>query len=121
MAQPSNIHHQLYRGPKVLDDPGNGKTIRVAQDLQICEMVSTGAETRTLANPTKPGIRFVLRMLTDGGDIVVTAANGLNPSLHTTATFADAGDLISLVSVSLTATTYRWEILEGNVGSVATA
>lgn len=84
MGSPLRLHHDLYRGPKITADPGNGKTIYPNKDLQICEMVSTGAdETRTLANPTKPGIRFVLRMLTDGGDIVVTAANGLNTALET--------------------------------------
>ncbi len=116
------IHHDLYRGPKLFADPGNGKTIRVNSDLQVCEMVSVGAdETRTLAPPTKAGIRFVLRMLTDGGDIVVTAAAGLNVALETEATFADASDFLSLLSVSLTATTYRWEILEGNVGTVVSS
>lgn len=118
MTQPSNIHHQLYKGAKLLVDPGDGGTIRPIRDLQLCEMVSTATETRTLANPSKAGIRFMLRMLTDGGDIVVTAANGLNSSLNTQATFADAGDFLWLLSVSLTSSTYRWEVLEGNVGTV---
>jgi hypothetical protein len=117
MTTSLRIHHDLYRGPKVLADPGTGNSIVVDEDLQICEMVSVGAaETRTLAAPSKAGIRFILRMLTDGGDIVVTAAAGLNVSLSTEATFADASDLLSMVSVSLTATTFRWQILEGNVG-----
>jgi len=79
-------------------------------------MVSAAAETRILDNPTKAGIRFVLRLLTDGGTVTVTAENGLNVDLETEATYADAGDLLSLVSVSLTATTYRWEVMEGNTG-----
>ena len=116
MSTAHRIHHDLYRADKVLKDPGDGKTIRFNEDLQICEMVSTTTETRTLAAPTKPGIRAVIRMLTDGGDIVVTAAEGLDTGLDTVATFADASDLLSLISVSLTATTCRWEILEGNVG-----
>jgi len=111
------IHHDLYRASKGMADPGNTKTILVTEDLQICEMVSTGTETRTLANPTKAGLRFVLRMLTDGGDITVTASNGLNVAGNTAAVFADAGDLLSLVSVSHT-TGYRWEI-EVNTGSVS--
>lgn len=98
-------------------DPGNAGTIRVSEDLQICEMVSATAETRTLANPTKPGVRFVLRLLTDGGDVTVTAANGLNVTGNTVATFADASDMLSLVSVTHTSG-YRWEI-EVNVGAVA--
>lgn len=120
MATAENLPHLLYRGPKIITDPGNGGVIRANKDLQICEMVSgSSGETRTLANPTKPGIRLVLRLKTDGGgDAVVTASNGLNVALETQATFADASDFLSLISVSKTATTYRWEILEGNVGTV---
>ena len=115
------IHHWLYAGSKVLHDPGNGKTLQVNQDLQICEMV-TGAsgETRTLANPTKPGLRLTLRLLTDGGgDSVVASSNGLNVTGNNQATFADAGDQLEMVSVTHT-TGYRWEILT-NTGSVSLA
>ena len=111
------VHHDLYRASKKLADPGDGGTIRPIQDLQICEMVTGGAETRTLSNPTKAGIRFVLRLLTDGGDAVVTAANGLNVAGNTVATFEDAGDLLSLVSVTHT-TGYRWQI-DVNTGAVS--
>lgn len=105
------IHYDLYRASKSLKDPGNAGTIRPAQDLQICEMTSGGsAETRTLSNPTKAGLRFVLRLLTDGGgDVAVTAANGLNVTGNTVATFGDASDILSLVSVS-TSTGYRWQV-----------
>lgn len=120
MPSPHRIHHDLYRGPKLLTDPGDAGVIRVSKDLQICEMVSgASGETRTLAIPTKPGIRFVLRLKTDGGgDITVTTANGFNSTPDTVATFADASDFLSMVSVS-TSTSYRWEVLEGNVGAVA--
>ena len=114
------IHHDLYRAAKGLQDPGDAGTIRVTQDLQICEMtIGSGAETRTLENPTKAGIRFILRLLTDGGgSAVVTAANGLNVSENTEATYGDASDLLSLVSVS-TSTGYRWEVEVNNGVSLA--
>lgn len=120
---PHRIHHDLYRGPKKLKDPGNAGIIRANADLQICEMVSgASGETRTLANPTKPGIRLVLRLKTDGGgDVVVTASAGLNVALETTATFADASDFLSLISVTISGTSHRWEVLEGNVGTVITS
>ena len=121
--QPQNIHHNLYQGPKMLADPGNGNTIRAIGDLSICELVSTEAdETRTLANPTKAGIRLTMRMLTDGGDVIVTASNGLTVSLNTYVVFDDAGDFLSLISVTKTvgsstsAATYRWQTLYGNIG-----
>lgn len=113
-TSPHRIHHDLYRGPKILKDPGNAGIIRFNQDLQVCELV-TGAsgETRTLANPTKPGIRAHIRLLTDGGgDAVITAPNGLNAALDTVATLGDAGDFLELISVTLVAnTSYRWEAL----------
>jgi hypothetical protein len=119
-TSPHRIHHDLYRGPKLIADPGNAGIIRATKDLQICEMVSgASGETRTLAAPTKPGIRLVLRMKTDGGgDIVVTAAAGFNVALETQATFADASDFLSLISVTISGTSYRWEALEGNLGTV---
>lgn len=118
------IHHDLYLGPKVLDDPGNAGTIRATEDLSICEMTSgASAETRTLANPTKPGIRLVLRLYTDGGgDVTVTASNGLTVSLATYSVFQDASDALSLISVTKTAGSpqsagvYRWQTLDGNIG-----
>lgn len=116
-TSPHRIHHDLYRGPKLLADPGSGGIIRANADLQICEMVSATTETRTLANPTKPGIRLILRLLTDGGNVVVTAENGLNANLETEATFADAGDFLELISVTLSAgppATYRWEDLSAS-------
>jgi hypothetical protein len=111
------IHTDLYRVSKFMPDPGNGGTIRVTEDLQICEMVSTGTETRTLANPTKQGLRFIFRLLTDGGDVAVTASNGLNASGNTVATFEEASDLLQIMSVQ-TATGFRWDIVH-NIGSVA--
>jgi len=118
------IHHDLYEGHKRLEDPGDGKTIRVVEDLSICELVSgASAETRVLANPTKPGIRFTLRMLTDGGgDVVVSAENGINVDLETHITFADAADSLDLISVTKTvgepqsAAVYRWQVHDGNIG-----
>lgn len=117
------ILHDLYEAKKAIADPGNGKTIRVAEDLSICQLVSVGAdETRVLANPTKSGVRVIIRMLTDGGDIVMSADNGLNNALEVSATFADAGDFLSLISVTKTIASstspavYRWQTLDGNIG-----
>ena len=111
------VLHDMYRAGHLLADPGASGTIRATQDLQLCEMVSATTESRTLANPTKAGIRFVLRLKTDGGTVTVTAAGGLNSSLETQATFADQDDFLSLLSVT-TATGFRWETLEGNTGVV---
>ena len=104
-------------GPGILADPGNAGTIRPTMNFQICEMVSAEGETRTLINPSRPGIRFLVRMKTDGGDITLTSTNGLNVAGNTAAVFADVGDQVELVSVTHTSG-YRWEILV-NTGSVS--
>lgn len=120
MPSQHRVHAALYQADKVLSDPGDGKTIRVKEDLQICEMVSVAAETRALAAPTKSGIRFVLRLKTDGGDIVVTTPNGFNHAGESKATFNDASDLLSLVSVeTATRGTFRWQIMTRRIAYAA--
>jgi hypothetical protein len=110
------IHSDLFRVPKSMADPGNAGIIRVTEDLQILEMVSAASETRTLAAPTKQGLRFILRLLTDGGDVAVTAAAGLNATGNTIATYEDASDMLCLTSVRASSG-FRWDILH-NVGAV---
>ena len=100
-----------------LNDPGAGGRIEISGDLQICELITLAAEPRTLDDPTKAGIRLVIRMKTDGGDCTVTAANGFNVDGDTQAVFANVGDQLELISVSAT-TGYRWEILV-NAGPAA--
>jgi hypothetical protein len=117
---PHNIHHKVYNAEHRMTDPGNGGTIRVTEDLQICEMVSTGAETRTLAAPTKSGTRFVLRLMTDGGDVVVTTPNGFNNAGESKATFNDASDLLNLISVeTATRGVFRWQIMTRRIAYAA--
>lgn len=120
MPSQHRIHTDFYLADKLLTDPGNGGTIRVREDLQICEMVSTGAETRILENPRKSGIRFILRLKTDGGDVVVTASNGFNNAGENKATFNDASDLLNLLSVeTATLGTFRWQIMTRRITYLA--
>ena len=102
-------------------DPGASGTIVIDRYGGVCEMESAAAESRTLDDPLSGGLRATVRMRIDGGDITLTASGGLNVAGNTTATFADVGDQLDLISIE-TATdgTYRWEILT-NTGSVALA
>lgn len=101
----------------VLNDPGAGGLIDPFGDLQICELTTSAAESRTLANPTKAGIRLTLRMKTDGGDCTITVGNGVNVDGDTQAVFANVGDQLELISVS-TEIGFRWEVLV-NAGPAA--
>ena len=111
-----NTPYHMFQGPLSVPDPANGGSIVIDRYGQLVELVSVGAdETRTLIAPSKPGILATLRMKTDAGDIVITAAETWNVTGNTTATFADVGDHVVMISVSAT-TGYRWDILI-NVGA----
>lgn len=109
-------------GPGLVKDPGDGGTIVFDKWGQICEMtIGSGAETRTLAPPDRAGVLATVRVVTDGGGaITLTAAAGLNPSNDTTVAMADEGDRLTMISVtkSASAGTFRWCVMDGNVGSV---
>ena len=100
---------------RMITDPGDAGTITPDMDLQMCEMTSSTTETRTLAAPTRSGIRFALRLYSDGGTVTVTATGGVNAAGDTTIIFADAGDIVTLISVQSGASTYRWELLTGQI------
>ena len=76
MASVSNtIHNELS---SVIADPGNAGAITVTESGH-CPIVTTGAETRTLAAPSYAGQLLSLAMKTDGGDCVVTLRHGYQP------------------------------------------
>ncbi len=109
--------HDMKIAPLLGFDPGDASTLYVDRYGHLFELVSAGAETRTLANPDRPGVLAIVRMKTDGGDITLTAAAGINVAGNTQAVFGDVGDQLLLISVSA-ASGYRWEILV-NTGSVS--
>ncbi len=93
----------------LITDPGDAGAIDVTRS-GICQLVSGGAETRTLAAPTSPGLRLILAFKTDGGDITLTCATTLNVNADNTITFDTAGEMIELVSVP-SGSNYRWRAL----------
>lgn len=97
-------------GPGRLKDPGSGGTIRFSQWGQICPVVTAGAEARTLAQPTRPGILATVVLDTDGGDLTLTVTGGYNADGATSLTFADAGDFVTFMSVKV-GTSYLWKVV----------
>lgn len=98
-------HDEAFQLDPILD-PGSAGAIP-ANRSGICNLVTGGAETRTLANPTAQGVELTLTMLTDGGDCVITTAAGHNTSNQTTLTFNAVLDTAVLRSVKTTAG-YQW-------------
>ena len=82
----------------VITDPGNAGAIPVTKN-GVCKLVTTGAETRTVADATAAGQILVLGMKTDGGDCVVTFASPYNQIGGTVVTFNDAGDFAVFVAI----------------------
>ena len=84
-------------------DPGAGGTIQVARRCGICSVVTATSEARKIASPQRPGIVISIVLQTDGGDLAITGEGSeiLNSGAgtETTATMADAGDLLTLISI----------------------
>lgn len=101
---------ERFNAPKqfVVPDPGNGGAIAPGAS-GICSLVSTGAETRTVAAPEHFGQELTLAMQTDGGDIVVTFSAAFNAAGNTTMTFADVMDVATLISI-WNGANLRWRI-----------
>lgn len=80
-----------------ITDPGDSGAIPVTKS-GFCNLVTGGAETRTLAGPNFASQILILNFQTDGGDCVVTATPAINQTGNNTLTFADAGDQIVLMA-----------------------
>lgn len=86
-----------------------GTSIVVPIDKAIVEVTTGGAATGTLANGVE-GQHLWIVLVADGGNLVLTPANGGG---YTTITFSDAGD-----SVHLLYTNSNWYIVgQGGLGT----
>jgi hypothetical protein len=100
-------------------DPGDAGTIQVDRSFGICSVVTGGSgETRKIASPQRPGIVISIVLQTDGGgNLAITGAGAeiLNSGAgtETTATMADAGDLLTLISIRK-GTSIVWSPLANN-------
>ena len=84
-------------------DPGNAGTIDLDRSMGVCSVVTAASETRKIGSPQRAGVIITVCLKTDGGDLAITGAGGeiLNSGsgTETTATMADAGDTLTLISV----------------------
>lgn len=83
----------------LITDPGDAGAIPVTASGSVA-LVTAGAETRTLADPTFIGQTISLYLKTDGGNCVVTSASDVtNTSGENVMTFADVGDSVILIAI----------------------
>jgi len=81
---------------EAIADPGDAGAIAVTNSGS-CPIVSEGAETRTLADPTFAGQILNLCFKTDGGAVTITAASPINQTGNNTMLFEDEGDNLVLI------------------------
>ena len=108
-----------------LKDPGSGGTISVNRSPANIQLVSAGAEARTLSVPTRPGAILLVGAKTVAGDITLTVTSGFNTAGDTVFTFTTSGQWAMFVSVETAADTYRWRLVShyglGNVNPTESA
>jgi hypothetical protein len=82
------------------------------------DIVTTGAQTRTLAAPTAVGQLLEISLKTDGGDCVITCATTINQTGNTTITLNDAGDAVLLMAKANGAN-IRWSVVSNDGAALA--
>jgi hypothetical protein len=103
---------------RLIADPGNAGAIPVTRS-GYCPIVTAGAETRTLAAPTKIGQRILVYMKTDGGNCVITCASIINAAGNNTITFADVTDTLNLVAVE-SGSSLVWRVVSSDGAALST-
>jgi len=115
VALTNTVHNALTAD---LTDPGAAGAIPVT-DSGHCDLVTTGAETRTLAAPTYLGQLLLVSLKTDGGNCVITCATTVNQTGNNTITLDDAGDAILLVAKANGANK-RWSVVSNDGCTLST-
>ena len=83
------------------------------------ELVTAGAETRTLAAPTFLGQRLLLSMKTNGGNCVITCATTVNVAANNTITFSAVQQAVLLIAVA-NGTNKRWSVVYKDGATLST-
>jgi hypothetical protein len=103
----------------VLQDPGNGGALPTTEYGQV-QIRTLAAETRTAANPSKPGLQMSLAFRSDGGDCVITFASAYDDNGTTVLTLTDVGQVVTFESVRVSNSACRWRMTSQPPGITAT-
>ena len=105
--------------PVIIPAPGDGGTIDVSRSGYL-ELTTSGAETRTLPDPTFRGQLLELNFIADGGDCVVTSSSPVNQTANNTITFADVGDHQRLVGAWNATDGWEWKEIVNDGAALTT-
>ena len=115
------INSALHDAECLIPDPGDGETIYVKQSLGTVELVSAGAETRTLGRPTRRGVVLSLWAKTIVGTITITVTGGYNSDGDTTFAMS-AGDQFIIFQSFYDGSAYVWrKVTDYGLGNVTAA
>ena len=115
-----NAAKDLFKTPPK-PDPGDAGSIVVDRSPCIVNLVSAGAETRTLAVPSRVGALCTLVMKTDGGDITLTVTGGYNEDGDTSFTFSEVGQFVTFQAVDISGTLTWRKLSDYGLGNIAPA
>ena len=115
VAVTNTVHNALTAE---ITDPGNAGAIPVTDSGHV-DIVTTTAQTRTLAAPTYVGQLLEISLKTDGGDCVITCATTVNQTGNNTITLGDAGDAVLLVAKA-NGTNKRWSVVSNDGCALST-
>lgn len=111
MSNPFNIPQQMHYGRGAeKKDPGDAGSIVVDRNPCVVALISAGAETRTLARPTRTGVSLLLFVQTYVGNITLTVTGGYNLNADTTFTFSAAKQWALFESV-YDGTSFTWALV----------
>lgn len=103
-----------YRASVTIPDPGSGGTITVEKSPCLVNLVTTGAQTRTLARPTRAGAEVILHAKTIVTSCTITPTGGLNEYGDTTIVFSNAGEFAVLKSF-YDGSSYFWRVVTSHI------
>lgn len=116
-----NIPFELHSTSIQMLDPGDAGTITVDRNPCYVPLRSAAAETRTLARPTKTGVKAVLFMEDDGGDITLTVTGGYDEAGTTSFTFDDVGEFAVFESgYDADNSLFVWRLTASSQGAIIT-
>ena len=92
-------------------DPGNAGAIPITA-TGVCNLVTAGAETRTVAAPTFVGQTLFVNLDTKVGNAVVTVSN-IFDGTNNTVTMSAAGQSIGFIGVTI-ASALKWALVANN-------
>lgn len=116
---PRELIYALGVEPRIIPDPGDGGAIPNNQSGYV-NLVTAGAETRTLADPVFVGQVLTLIFIEDNGNCVVTASSAVNQTGNNTLTFTDVGEVITLLGAYNATDGWEWKDLDTVQGCALT-